>query len=138
MRKNLTFLVVALLPLALIFSYIPAQAALTLPTVDCTTDPPTVTSSATSGKSFVGLCNAMAVLNILIFILEFLLLVYFIWGVANYIRAGGDSQKLGEAKNIIIFGLVGLGVAFGVNFIINAIGDLVGISFQSPIPFFAG
>ena len=136
MRKNLIFIVAALLPLALIFSYIPAQAALTLPNVDCTTNPPSVSTG--SGKSFVGLCNAMAVLNILIFILEFLLLVYFIYGVANYIRAGGDSQKMSDSKNIIIFGLVGLGVAFGVNFIINAIGGLVGISFQSPIPFFAG
>ncbi len=51
--------------------------------------------------------------NIINFLLVIATLV-FIWGIVKYITAGGDATKVGEARNYIIWGLVGLAVMSSV------------------------
>lgn len=43
-----------------------------------------------------------------------LALLFFIWGVTKLIKAGGDEEKLSEAKKYIIWSLIGLFVIFSV------------------------
>ena len=49
-------------------------------------------------------------------------LLYFFWGVAKYIRTGAGSDKAAEeGKRVMIWGIVGLFVAFSVWGIISFI-----------------
>ena len=58
--------------------------------------------------------------------LGFISVVMLIWGGLRYIISGGDSKKITDAKNTILYALIGLVVAFLayaiVNFVLNAIG----------------
>jgi hypothetical protein len=57
-----------------------------------------------------------------------LCLLYFFWGVAKYIRTGAGSEKdAGEGKKIMIWGIVGLFVAFSVWGIISFIRTELGV-----------
>lgn|SRR3989344_9684342 len=60
------------------------------------------------------------IVNILIPILIAIALVYFIVGVIQYITAGGEEDKRKEARDRIIYGVIGL-------FAIVAVWGLVGI-----------
>jgi len=56
-------------------------------------------------------------LNYVIAILFVLITIYFIWGVIQYISAGGDEEKLSAGKRHMIWGLIGLavvGAAWGI------------------------
>ncbi len=54
----------------------------------------------------------------------------FIWGIIKYITAGGDSGKVSEARNYIIWGLVGLAVMGSVwavtRWVVNLAGGAIG------------
>lgn len=54
------------------------------------------------------------IVNALLPILSILAIVYFIWGVIQYITASGDAEKEKEGRGAIIYGLVGLVIIFGV------------------------
>jgi hypothetical protein len=57
-----------------------------------------------------------------------LCLFYFFWGVAKYIRTGAGSEDAAkEGKQIMIWGIVGLFVAFSVWGIISFIQKDLGI-----------
>lgn len=58
-----------------------------------------------------------------------LCLLYFFWGVAKYIRSGAGGEKAAEeGKNVMVWGLVGLFVAFSIWGIISFIQSELGIS----------
>jgi hypothetical protein len=48
-----------------------------------------------------------------------LAIVYFIWGVIEYITASGDAEKEKEGRGRIIYGLLGVLVIFSLYGIIN-------------------
>lgn len=88
--------------------------------------------------AYTGLCNILGALNIIIFILEFLVIIYFMYGIAKYLKAGGDPAKVKEARNAIVWGVIGIGAIFGVNVIFNFTAGFFGIKEGlSPIPFFS-
>lgn len=64
--------------------------------------------------------------NIALYVIGFISVVMLIWGGLRYIISGGDSKKITDAKNTILYALIGLVVAFLayaiVNFVLNAIG----------------
>lgn len=39
-----------------------------------------------------------------------LAIVYFFWGVIQYIRSAGDPKKADEGKSIMIYGIIGIAV----------------------------
>jgi len=43
-----------------------------------------------------------------------LLLIYFFWGVSQYVSAGGDEEKRGQARNMMIYAVIGMFVAFSI------------------------
>lgn len=58
-----------------------------------------------------------------------LCLLYFFWGMAKYIKSGASSGEKAaqEGKNIMVWGVVGLFVAFSIWGIINFIQSELGI-----------
>lgn len=68
-------------------------------------------------SGIIGIIDAAfgIVTNTLIPLAFALCLLYFFWGVAKYIRTGAASEKDAEAgKQIMIWGVVGLFVAFSI------------------------
>lgn len=72
--------------------------------------------------------GALGIINNILIPLAFALcLFYFFWGVAKYIRSvGGESKD--EGKSIMVWGVVGLFIAFSIWGIINFIQSELGIS----------
>ena len=66
--------------------------------------------------------------NIVLYIVGFISVVMLIWGGIRYIISGGDSKKITDAKNTILYAIIGLIIAvlaFAiVNFVLNAIGSV--------------
>lgn len=46
-------------------------------------------------------------------------LIYIVWGGINYIQAGADTKKAGEARSAIINGVIGLAIAVGAYTIVS-------------------
>lgn len=63
--------------------------------------------------------------NIVLYIVGFISVVMLIWGGIRYIISGGDSKKITDAKNTILYAILGLIIVFFayaiVNFVLNAI-----------------
>ncbi len=59
--------------------------------------------------------------------------MYFVWGVARFIKAAGNEKEVGDSKKILIWGVVGLLVLTSIWGIISFLkgelrfGDNVGI-----------
>ncbi|MCR4284187.1 MAG: pilin [Parcubacteria group bacterium] len=64
--------------------------------------------------------NISSIINLVIPLLIAIALVVFIVGVIKYITAGADEEKRKEARNTIIYGVIGL-------FAIVAVWGLVGV-----------
>ncbi|MEK7634940.1 MAG: hypothetical protein AAB446_00700 [Patescibacteria group bacterium] len=73
--------------------------------------------------------SAFALINNILIPMAFAFcLFYFFWGVAKYIRTGAGSEKTAEeGKKTMIWGLVGIFVAFSVWGIIIFIRNELGI-----------
>ena len=65
--------------------------------------------------------------NTILFAVGIISIIMLIWGGLRYILSGGDSKKVTDAKNTILYAIIGLVVALLayaiVNFVINAIGS---------------
>ncbi|MEK7107790.1 MAG: hypothetical protein AAB814_01285 [Patescibacteria group bacterium] len=70
----------------------------------------------------------MAVAKNLIPILIGIGLVVFLWGVVRYITAGPDETKRTEARNLMVWGIIGLFVMVGVWGLVSLIGYIFGIT----------
>ena len=74
-------------------------------------------------------------LNTIIIFLFLVATVIFLWGVVRYISAGGDEDKVSEARNMIIWGVVFLAVMLAVWGFVNIVMDFVfGTKQPFPIP----
>ena len=66
------------------------------------------------------------VTNTILYAVGIISVVMLIWGGIRYITSGGDSKKVTDAKNTILYAIIGLIVAILsfaiVNFVINAVG----------------
>lgn len=67
-------------------------------------------------------------LNIIISILFVLVTLVFIWGIVEYITAGGAEEKLKAGKRHMIWGIVGMAVMAGAWGIVRIILDYFGVS----------
>ncbi len=63
-------------------------------------------------QCFVGFAASM--INQLVFILIGIGLLLFIWGLVRYVSAGGDEDKVKEAKQFIVFGLIAFFIMLSV------------------------
>lgn len=64
--------------------------------------------------------------NIILFAVGIVSVVMLVWGGIRYITSGGDSKKVTDAKNTILYAVVGLIIALLsysiVNFVISVLG----------------
>ena len=68
---------------------------------------------------FSGLLNALVTFLIL------LATVVFLWGIVKYIMAGGDEEKIKEARSTIIYGIIFLAVMLAVWGFVNIVLDFI-------------
>lgn len=66
--------------------------------------------------------------NIALYAVGAISVIMLIWGGLRYITSGGDSKKITDAKNTILYAIIGLVIAvlaFAIiNFVLNAIGTI--------------
>lgn len=64
--------------------------------------------------------------NIILYIVGIISVIMLIWGGIRYITSGGDNKKVTDAKNTVLYAIIGLIIAILafaiVNFVLNAIG----------------
>ena len=63
--------------------------------------------------------------NTILYIVGIIAVIMLIWGGIRYVISGGDSKKVTDAKNTILYAIIGLVISFLafaiVNFVINAL-----------------
>lgn len=63
--------------------------------------------------------------NTLIFIIGIVAVIMLIWGGLRYVVSGGDSKKVTDAKNTVLYAIIGLVISFMafaiVGFIVDAL-----------------
>ena len=74
------------------------------------------------------------ILTAIVPLLMAIALIIFMLGVIKYISAGGDDEKRGEGRNMMIYGIVGLAVMVSVWGIVNILVNTFGIGGQQPPP----
>lgn len=79
---------------------------------------PLVTFAALFNKSFSSITELINILigimNQMVSIVAALALMFFFWGLANFILHSGDEAKRSEGKNIMVWGIVALFVMVSV------------------------
>ncbi len=73
------------------------------------------------------LTNVRTALNIVIYIMFALVIIFFIWGVVQYLTAGGDEEKLKNGRRHMLWGIIGIAVVGAVWGIAAFIWNYVGI-----------
>jgi L-cystine uptake protein TcyP (sodium:dicarboxylate symporter family) len=71
-------------------------------------------------------------INQVVALITGLALLVFIWGVFRYISAGSDRNRITEARNFIIFGIIGLFVMFSVWGLVNLLIQTAGLNSTQP------
>ena len=69
-------------------------------------------------------------INLMLFIVGILAIVMLIWGGIRYVISGGNQEKVKDAKNTILYAIIGLVVAIlgyaVVNWVISVVGTGAG------------
>ena len=78
---------------------------------------------------------AVDILDPIIGVLLLLATVVFLWGIVKYIFAGDDTEKLKEARQFIMWGIVGLFVMISVWGLVELINNtfLINPDLHTPI-----
>jgi len=117
-------------------------AVLLLPVVSyaepCTAPgiPPDCTpAAATDFKSLVN--KIIENINYLMVLVVGLAVFVFIWGIFKYFVAGANEKKVEEARNVLIYGLLGIFIMLSVWGLVNILINTFGFTAtQPPIPRF--
>lgn len=80
------------------------------------------------------LLSVRTTLNYVIAILFVLVTIYFIWGIIQYITAGGKEEQLAQGKKHMIWGIVGMAVMGAAWGIVGIIWNYLGISGGGNVP----
>lgn len=80
-------------------------------------------------KNLVDIINIISgIVNTLIPFIIGLAILVIIWGVFGYITGAGDEEKRGEAKQYIIWGIIGVFVMLSIWGLIQIVSNTLGIS----------
>lgn len=71
-------------------------------------------------------------INTILPIIIALALLYFFWGLAQFVLAAGDETKQGEAKSIMIWGVIALFVMISVWGLVNILVETFGLDTAAP------
>ena len=91
----------------------------------------TITGGA--GAACAGSCNLISIgqafknlANTLIFVVGAVAVVMIIVGGLRYVISRGDPKNVTEAKNLLLYAVIGLGVAFAAYAIVKYVGTALG------------
>lgn len=73
------------------------------------------------------LATVQRILNIVVPIVVTLALIYFLWGLAQYILSAGDEEKKTDGKHIMIWGIIALFVMVSVWGLVRFISGTTGV-----------
>lgn len=94
--------------------------------------PDDAVASCSNGNALADLlCNFHRFINYIIPILIALGVVYFVWGVVQYVIGGGEEAKT-KGKDKIIYGLIGFAVIFGLWGLVNIVVKTFNIEATAP------
>ncbi len=79
------------------------------------------------------LANIQTLINKIIPVIIAITVLVFLWGIANYIMNAGDEEKRKEARQFIIWGLVGFVIMLGIWGLINVFVTAFGLEGGSQI-----
>jgi TRAP-type C4-dicarboxylate transport system permease small subunit len=68
------------------------------------------------------------IVNTVVPIIGALLLIYFFWGAVQYVSAKGDEGSRTEARNRMIYAVIGMFVAFSIFGLVRLLATTVGLS----------
>lgn len=66
-------------------------------------------------------------INLFFIIAVAVALLYLIWGGFDWLRSEGDKTKVQNAKNRVLYSIIGLCVVFASFLIISFLGDMFGV-----------
>ena len=72
--------------------------------------------------------NLKTILNAVIGLLFVLVTLWFVWGVIQYVSAGGEDAKLKLGKEHMVWGIIGMAVMAGAWGIVNILTTTFGVS----------
>lgn len=94
---------------------------------------PSVTLAATALTGLKGLLTDFkGVLDLVVPVLFGLSLVYFFWGIGQFILHAGDVKTREEGRNKMIWGIIALFVFISIYGILKSIGSAIGIPVITP------
>ena len=73
------------------------------------------------------ICSFSRIINIVIPVIFGLALIFFFWGLAQFILHSGEEKAHEEGKNKMLWGIVALFVMFSISGILNWVAGTVGI-----------
>ena len=76
----------------------------------------------------------MPIINAVIPLLIAVAVVLFLYGVVKFITSGGDEEKRKEARNFMLYGIIGLFVMVSVWGLVNILTGTFGLSPNIPKP----
>jgi len=94
---------------------------------------PSVAFAQNAGAVNNLLSNIQGTLNIIIGLLFVLVTLYFIWGIVQYVGAGGDEEKLKKGRQHMIWGIIGMAIMAAAWGIVNILINYFGVN-QANIP----
>ena len=100
-------------------------------TIDCK-------ATADLNKVDAILCRVLRTLSIIFALLLVLAVLYFVWGVVQYVTAGGDEQKSEAGKKVMLYGVIALVVISAVAGIMSIITNYANIDNAIALPFIGG
>lgn len=74
-----------------------------------------------------------AFIDVILVLATFLAFFYLVWGAFQYITAGGEKEKLHNARNRLTWAIIGLLVTFGAFLIAQYVAQVLGLEGQTPI-----
>lgn len=84
-------------------------------------------NAPSGGLSTTGASTIQVAINLLLLASIIVFLLVFLWAAINWITSEGEKQKLQNARNKIVFAIVGLVVVLSAFLIINFIGSFLSV-----------
>lgn len=72
------------------------------------------------------------ILNPVIYLLVGLAVIYFLWGVFNFVRNAENSEKRGIGAQHILWGVIGIAIMFSVFAFVKVIQNTIGSGVSHP------
>ena len=111
---------------------------LLVPLVASAFDYPEITCGADGNtQADALLCKVVTTMSLIFYLLIILGILYFVWGVVQYVTAGGDEEKAGAGRKTMMYAIIALAVVVGLVGLLNLINNYTGIQMDMTlIPFF--